>query len=208
MVHDRRIDGETHVFGNAGRLFMRAMTWYDHRTESIWSQPWGRAIEGELIGTELFLLPSQLTTWGSWRAEHPNTLAMTNGLSRFRFGGPGFNENFVIGLALGDAARAYYYSDVAATTVVNDQVGETPVLLWAGDDNFHAYAREVAGETLTFREENGRIIDEQTNSTWDVSRGLATAGPLQGQALQPLPTLSSFDWAWQDFYPDGDFYTP
>jgi hypothetical protein len=54
------------------------MTWYDHETNSNWSQPWGRAISGQLKGTVLFLLPSQLTTWGSWKAEHPETLAMIN----------------------------------------------------------------------------------------------------------------------------------
>ncbi len=29
---------------------MRAMTWWDHETNSIWSQPWGMSIAGELEG--------------------------------------------------------------------------------------------------------------------------------------------------------------
>ena len=61
---------------------MNAMTWYDHKTESIWSQPWGRAIYGELKGTELTLLPLQVTTWSSWKRDHPQTLAMVNDTSR------------------------------------------------------------------------------------------------------------------------------
>ncbi len=60
---------------------MRAMTWWDHDTNSIWSQPWGRAIRGELKGIELFLLPSELTTWGSWKAEHPDTLGSMHNLA-------------------------------------------------------------------------------------------------------------------------------
>ena len=59
-MHDRRVDGETLVFGNQGGLFMNAMTWWDHKMESVWSQPWGRAIAGPLKGTELELIPSQL----------------------------------------------------------------------------------------------------------------------------------------------------
>jgi hypothetical protein len=82
-VHDRRIDGISHTFGNAGTLFMRAMTWYDHETESIWSQPWGRAIIVPYKGIELFLLPSELTTWGEWRARHAYTTALINDLERF-----------------------------------------------------------------------------------------------------------------------------
>ena len=108
MVHDRRIDGETFTFGNAGGLFMNAMTWYDHETDSIWSQPWGRSIRGDLRGIELFLLPSQITTWGSWKAEHPDTLAMTNGvgggLFNFR---QKFDPDFVIGLLLANKATPY-----------------------------------------------------------------------------------------------------
>ncbi|KAA3656338.1 MAG: DUF3179 domain-containing protein [Chloroflexi bacterium] len=57
-MHDRRIDGKTAVFGNAGALFQNAMTWYDHDTSSIWSQPWGRAIQGEQKGVELRLAPA------------------------------------------------------------------------------------------------------------------------------------------------------
>ena len=81
-MHDRRIDGVTHTFGNAGALFMTAMTWWDHETQSIWSQPWGRAIRGTYKGVELFLLPSQVTSWASWKEEHPNTLAMINDVEK------------------------------------------------------------------------------------------------------------------------------
>ena len=45
---------------------MNAMTWFDHETDSIWSQPVGLAFEGPLRGTQLKLLPFQLTTWSNW----------------------------------------------------------------------------------------------------------------------------------------------
>jgi hypothetical protein len=38
----------------------------------------------------------------------------------------------------------------------------------------------------------------------DLPRGLAVNGPLRGQGLQPIPSLTAFDWAWFDFYPDSD----
>jgi len=31
---------------------------------------------------------------------------------------------------------------------------------------------------------------------------------LNGESLQPVPSLSSYDWAWRDFYPDSKFYAP
>jgi hypothetical protein len=204
-VHDRRIDGVPHIFGNAGALYKNAMTWYDHQTGSIWSQPIGRAMRGALEGVELFVLPSQLTTWRSWKKEHPETLAMVNDVARVGFR-QRFDTGFVIGLILADKAKAYYYDDVARVRVINDQVGSIPVAVWAAEQNFHAYVRRVDGRTLTFQARDGKIVDAETGSTWDFARGLATVGPLANQALQPVPTMSSYDWAWRDFYPQTEIY--
>ncbi len=60
LVHDRRTDGAPRTFGNAGALFVNALTWYDHETRSTWSQPWGRSIVGPLKGLQLHLLPFEL----------------------------------------------------------------------------------------------------------------------------------------------------
>jgi hypothetical protein len=207
MVHDRRIDGQEHIFGNAGALFMNAMTWYDHTTESIWSQPWGRAIIGPQKGIELFLLPSQITTWSNWKAEHPNTLAMTNDVGRIG-GRQGFDPDFVIGLLVADTSKAFYYRDVAAAGVVNDSLGNIPIFVWAGGNNFHAYVRQVGDRVLNFKLEDGTLMDVETGSIWDLTRGLATTGPLKGESLQPVPSSSSYDWAWADFYPETEFFVP
>lgn len=207
-MHDRRIDGVPHTFGNASTLFMNAMTWYDHETRSIWSQPWGRAIQGPLKGVELKLLPFQLTTWESWRREHPKSLAMINEVDRFLGGRQKFDPDFVIGLAIAGLSKAYYFTDVREVGVVNDQIGDIPILVWAQDENFHAYVRQVADRILTFSMLGENIVDQETGSVWDVSRGIALEGPLSGESLQPVPSLSSYDWAWEDFYPDSEFYQP
>ena len=79
---------------------MNAMTWWDHETESVWSQPWGRAIQGDYKGVELFLLPSQITTWGSWKNEFPNSLVMINDLEILGSRRVRFSDDFVIGLLI------------------------------------------------------------------------------------------------------------
>ena len=76
MVHRREIDGEELVFGNQGALWGNAMTWWDHGTGSIWSQPIAEAILGPRKGDRLELFPSTLTRWGPWREAHPETLAL------------------------------------------------------------------------------------------------------------------------------------
>ena len=49
-------------------------------------------------------------------------------------------------------------------------------------------------------------MDLQTGSTWDFDRGIAVDGPLRGEVLQRVPYITSFDWAWEDFYPHTEFY--
>jgi hypothetical protein len=207
-VHDRRIDGKTHTFGNAGTLFKNAMTWFDHETFSIWSQPWGRAIQGTYTGIELDLLPSQITTWSNWKSEHPNTLVMINEVEQLGNHRQGFGEDFVIGLVLAGKARAVYFTDARTAGVINDWVGEVPVVVWGGDIDYHSYIRKVKDQVLTFRVEGEFLIDKETGSKWNIVRGLAIEGPLEGESLQPVPSMSSFDWAFRDFYPDSDFYSP
>jgi hypothetical protein len=184
------------------------MTFWDHETGSIWSQPTGRAIEGVLKGVELFLLPSTLTTWSSWLEKHPQSQLMTNNLYQIPRWSQRFDPKFVIGLVLGDEARAYYYDDVAAQGIINDDLGPTPLLVWADDTEIVVFSRQVDQGSLTFLYEENLLTDLETGSTWDPARGLAIDGPLQGTALRQLPTLSSFDWAWADFYPHSGFYNP
>jgi len=187
---------------------MRAMTWWDHETESIWSQPWGRSIRGELKGIDLFLLPSQLTTWASWKGEHPNTLVMINDLDRLGFSRVRFDSDFVIGLLLDGNAKAYYFEDVLEASVINDELANFPVVVWAQGDRFHAYVRLVENQLLTFRWEGGKLIDNETGSIWNEALGLAEDGTMKGQSLQPVPSSTAFDWAWFDFYPESETYTP
>ncbi len=208
-MHDRRIDGIPHTFGNYGALFMNAMTWWDHETDSVWSQPWGRAIEGDYRGVELFLVPSEVTTWANWRDAHPNTLAMINDVDRLSLTRrQGFNPNFVLGLLLSGESKAYYFEDIAAEGLVNDEFAGLPIVVWAGETSLNAFVRRVGDQILTFEFRDGEILDQETGSLWDLSRGLAVDGPLRGEALQGVPGSSSYDWAWRDFYPDAEFYSP
>ncbi|MCH8283044.1 MAG: DUF3179 domain-containing protein [Chloroflexi bacterium] len=207
-MHDRRIDGEAVVFGNQGALFMNAMTWFDHITASIWSQPWGLAIEGELKGTRLQLLPMSLVEWGGWKMDHPDTLVLD-----LPDVWPGifsqlFRDDFVIGVALGDHARSFPFLILAEEVVVNDAVGPFPIVLYTSPEsrNVQVFVRQAQGQVLTFVPDGMQMRDRETGSLWDPIRGLAVEGPLRGQGLQRVPGNSSADWAWRDFYPKSTEY--
>jgi hypothetical protein len=182
------------------------MTWWDHETSTIWSQPWGRGIQGELKGLELFLLPSQVTTWDSWREEHPETLVMVNDLEDIRPDRKKFKEDFVIGLLLDGHAKAYPFTEIIEDVIVNDYLDTFPVLVWAEGDRYHAYVRMVGEQILTFESDGDKLLDRETGSVWDIASGISIAGEFEGQSLVPVPASTAFDWAWFRFYPESELY--
>ena len=130
LVHDRRVDGTTAVFGNQGALYKGAMTWFDHETGSIWSQPLGKALVGPRFGATLNLMPSQLTTWREWATAHPETSVLTVAHLSPPFRGRRPGQDHVVGVIIGDAAAAWPYSWLANGNVVNATVGKTPITVW------------------------------------------------------------------------------
>ena len=123
MVHRREIDGQPAVFGVQGALYRNAMTWWDHETGSIWSQPLGAAIAGPLTGTSVDLLPAVLTTWGAWRDAHANTLALdaAGGAS-----GPAL-ETLLIVANYGGEARGYSINGLREVGTVYEVLGGVPI---------------------------------------------------------------------------------
>lgn len=77
LAFDPRVDGERLVFGVSGVLHNSDLVMFDRKTRSLWTQIEGVAIVGELTGAELKSLPSTITTWGQWRAAHPDTLCLS-----------------------------------------------------------------------------------------------------------------------------------
>ena len=185
---------------------MRAMTWWDHETDSIWSQPWGMAISGQLEGTELELIPAGIVPWGTWLADHPDSLVLKVAVTGL-FGAP-FRNAFVIGVTLGEQAKAYPFQLASNDRIINDRIGTDPVLVLADPDTkaINIYNRNLGGRDLEFILREDRLTDTETQSTWNQATGNATQGPLRGEVLRRVPYITSFDWAWEDFYPHSDFY--
>jgi hypothetical protein len=187
------------------------MTWWDHESESVWSQPWGRAIAGPLKGIELELLPSELVPWETWREAHPNTLALKTHNQGVRGGvhflAP-FQPYYVIGVPLGDHATAFLYQVAADAGIINDSVGRYPIVVHVDPDakRVNVLLRQVDEQTLTFSAEGGVVRDAETGSTWAMETGVAVDGPMQGQVLRSVPYVPAYDSAWEDFYPQSRWY--
>ena len=150
LVHQRPVDetGTPLVFGNQGALYLGAMTWYDHGSGSVWSQPLGMAIAGPSAGRTLPLLPSQLTTWQEWRAAHPDTLALvvTEPAPPFRGRRPGAEH--VVGVVVGETAAAWPYERAASGKVIQASLGDSAITLWLDDATGGIRAQAASGDGI------------------------------------------------------------
>jgi hypothetical protein len=207
MVHRRSIDGREVVFGVQGALLGNAMTFWDHDTGSVWSQPTGEAVAGPRKGRRLEARPVSFTTWEAWLEGHPDTLALdvAAGVTGFEL------ERMAIVLDLAGDAVGFRYPEVVAAGVANDVVGglEVAVVVDPSDENrWETFARRLDDQVLTLAIEGGLLRDRETGTTWDPVRGLGLSGPLAGESLAILPGFPIFPSDFGTFWPEGRFWTP
>jgi len=237
LTAERTVQGEPTNFGVSGFLYQSDLVMYDEATDSLWSQILATAINGELTGTTLTLVPSTLTTWGSWREDHPDTEVLLpppesgtivdarprnyarqpyagyEDSDRIGIGANDFDDDRlhpkaqVIGVATDEVARAYPFETVREEGVINDTVGDLPVVVAAGPDGtMVAYERRVDGETLEFEAAGERRMSGG-NSTWTITSGRAVDGPHEGTRLSQASDATTMFWfAWADFNPETEIY--
>ncbi|MGI9644183.1 MAG: DUF3179 domain-containing (seleno)protein [Ilumatobacteraceae bacterium] len=215
LVHRRELDGEPVVFGVQGALWLNAMTWWDHDTGSIWSQPLGEAIAGPLTGRTVELLPSEFTTWSAWRAGHPDTLALD-----VDAGPTGFDlADLFIVVDFGEDVRAYPVSDVRQVGVANDVVAGLEIAVVsdpADPDRWAVFSRRVGGDTIVELEVVGsELRDRVTGTTFDPIRGIGLRGDLADEILDRLPAFTTFPGGgptrvpiFEAFWPEGTVWRP
>ena len=166
-------DGRTD-FGVSGLLYNSDVLLYDRETESLWSQILAEAVSGQRLGEKLDVIPSRHTTWGSWKKNHPNTLVLSRDTGSRRnydrdpYAGyeksskvffPLVNmvaegglhpKERVLGLRLGNAAKAYPFSVLTQLDKeeIPDVVGDKEVIVHWDKEAFVAWATDSNGNSL------------------------------------------------------------
>lgn len=193
----------------------------------------GQGIGGEYAGTQLTFIPALHTDWQSWKELHPDTLVISPGLygrdpyegyyvssSQGVVGRPSDSYNredglhpkeYVLGVRLAGQAKAYPFSVLSRQPVVNDEIGPIPVtvLFDQGTVSGTVFDRRLNdGTTLTFNPgpNNRTVIDQETQSEWDILTGKAVGGALEGTQLEQVPTTYSFWFGWIDYHDESEVY--
>ncbi len=228
-VFVRTVNGEEVEFGVSGKLYNSDLVMYDRKTDTYWSQVLGQAIVGELAGMKLERIQVDTLEWGVWKKLHPNTKVLSTDTGHGRaygrdpYGGyyssrdiifPLENEDnrlhpkaIVYGIELAGKAKAYPDTELAKVIIVNDIVGNKPILATRDPTTkiVRLFERTVGDNILEFEMRNGRVFDKQTNSEWTFD-GIAVSGKLAGTQLNSIIAPAHFWFAWAAFKPGTEVF--
>jgi len=118
--------------------------------------------------------------------------------------------------------KVYTFSDVEKSGVINDKFnGKNVVLFYQPgiisvlDEKEIKDSKDIGmvtvfnpllnDEVLKFKKADGKFIDENTNSFWDIT-GRCIKGKLKGNELQIEPHGNHFAFAWLAFHPETKIY--
>jgi hypothetical protein len=247
IAFDRRIDGHLLQFGTTGLLRHSDLVMYDRQTESWWQQFSGEAIVGALAGEMLERVPAEVVSFESALHRYPRARVLSRDTGYRRAYGtnpyPGYDRidqapflfqgdvdgrlppmERVLGVAVGGAVKIYPHRALSTESVINDQVGDVPLLVVTLDEahsaldsrrfsesklvvSARAYSRKIDGRILTFELDTGEMVDRESGSRWN-RFGEATSGPLAGTRLRLIEGGSSFAFSWFAFNPQSEVYNP
>jgi len=199
----------------------------DNETGSYWSHVTGEALSGKLKGERLVILPVVQTKWSKWFASHPQTKVLKKdkeirssnyqryfrdpkrtGLFRShwlmeRMSG----KQLVHGVTIGPHAIAVVRGKLKAGEIITGDLANQKLLfVMTEDGGVRAFLAKVGGRNLTFvlRAKRGKYHDRESNSTWDLERGVCLQGELKGSQLEQLSVIEAYWFAWSTFYPNTE----
>jgi hypothetical protein len=112
----------------------------------------------------------------------------------------------VLGVRAGGEAVAYPRPAVERAGVVNDRVGDRPVVVTAAAGTLSAFWRQVDGRSLRFRPTADGAM-RAGGSRWSRTTGHALDGPHRGAELDRATELPPLFWfSWLDFTPGTRVY--
>ncbi|MFB6299952.1 MAG: DUF3179 domain-containing protein [Halobacteriales archaeon] len=115
----------------------------------------------------------------------------------------------VLGIVSNGAAKAYPLERVKTAGVINDTVGDLPVVVTvaADDRTLVGYIRRIDGAIVRF-ERASETHMRANGSRWKITTGQAVDGPHAGMTLTRASDNGQMMWfAWLDFQSDTDVYT-
>ena len=104
--------------------------------------------------------------------------------------------------------RAYPLTHFAETAVINDTLGDVPLLIFHDKTSFATtvFKRIVDGQPLTFRHKDDYFAQDDSSTQWNLITGEATSGKYNGAHLERVPAVNIYWFAWARYYPQTTIY--
>ncbi len=123
------------------------------------------------------------------------------------------NKSLVIGVQVstGDGNtqfRAYPLTHFAETAVINDTLGEVPLLIFHDKESFATavFKRNVGQDVRTFSPQTDHFAVDNTGTRWNLITGTAILGKDITVRLERLPAVNIYWFAWARYYPETTIY--
>ena len=123
------------------------------------------------------------------------------------------NKTLVIGVQVqtedgNTQFRAYPLSHFTETAIVNDTLGEVPLLIFHDKASFATavFMRDVAGEVRTFSPKDRHFAEDNTGTRWNLITGETVSGKDNGARLERLPAVNIYWFAWARYHPETSIY--
>jgi hypothetical protein len=194
----------------------------DDRTNTWWQQVSGRAFLGPLKGRQLTLVPTDIVSFATWHADHPDgrvlapdpevekrdgdylaptwerEMAQVRVVTTLPKGSAFAPRQLVVGVTAGGVSKAWSLDDLKAARVQLDVLGSTPLMIVVGEDgrSVRVFDRRIEGREAEFAalvtRKRGR--DEfQFLRTPTPGTPSGNAGRLAETEIQPDPLFVDVD---------------
>lgn len=192
-MYDRTVNKKEITLGVSGLLHESNVLFYDHQTESLWSQLKEEAVTGPLTGTHLKAIPSVTTTWKAWRAQHPDTLVLSTQT--------GFQRDYSR-----SPYQAYAKSPNTMFPVKHEDPRLSPKEKVVGvsiGEHHKAYPLKL------LREHQGPIEDRVGETAVKIlyDSEADSAQVVEAKSGKALPAVVAYWFAWATFHPEAPVYS-
>ena len=207
-MYDRKLNDRVLTFRVSGKLWNRSLVMMDSETESLWSHILGEAMAGELKGTQLTAIPSDIVTWRAWKSAHPESTVLAMNRTRVGYTREFYRQSgaeFVVGFAGNSGMHHASFATLKRHPLLNVDAQGVPLVISfeLQSTSVRLYSRKLAERVLSFAAEGQHLRDSETGSLWDRTSGKAIDGPLKGKRLSAHVGIVSYAKAWLTFHPDS-----
>jgi hypothetical protein len=175
---------------------------FDHLTFAAWRE---ETPDGRVLAPDAGIAAANRYAQADWEAGMQKTPAPRAAANDARLPA----RSLVIGIEVGNVARAYPLAGLQRSGVVLDTLGPTPLAIVRGPDgrSTRVFDRTVDGQALELVAMSGeapfRLADLTTGSQWDFA-GVAIGGPLKGRRLGRVHFLEEYWFDWKTYHPQTD----